>query len=113
MWNVPFGFTRRWSGAVRRGTIADDYGLHRQDFHLQLSEETQVPMFWAGREHAGIHQPAMLGASIIGVAFGATHFIAWNFEFQSHIELLLWRVSCIAIIAGPLNLTIFYGSVQK
>jgi hypothetical protein len=68
-------------------------------------------MFWSGNARE-IDVRAMLGASIIGVTFGATHFIAWNSEFPSRMELLLWRVSAIALTALPLNVTIFYGIME-
>ena len=59
-----------------------------------------------------IEMRAMLGASIIGIAFGATHFIARNSEFPSHIEFLLWQISCIAITIVPLILASFCGGME-
>jgi hypothetical protein len=77
-----------------------------QDTFFRLSDELQVPLFWSGKRDE--NEPrAMLSASIIGMAFGATHFIAWNSEFPSRIELLLWRISCIAITADLLILAAF------
>jgi hypothetical protein len=54
---------------------------------------------------------ALLGPSIVGMAFGAIHFIAWWHAFPSHAELILWRVSCIALVAVPLFSAIFCGSL--
>jgi hypothetical protein len=45
---------------------------------------------------------ALLGPSILGMAFGAIHFIAWWYTFPSHAEFILWRISCIALVAVPL-----------
>jgi hypothetical protein len=64
-------------------------------------------MFWSGNAGLESAMRAMLGASILGIAFGATHFVAWNSEFPSHIELLLWRISCIAMTADLLGLVVF------
>ena len=83
-----------------------------QDEGFNLSEEIQMPMFWSGNAGTDIEMPAMLGASTIGIAFGATHFIAWNSEFPSYIELLLWRISCIAITAAPLILALFCSGME-
>jgi len=35
---------------------------------------------------------------IVMLAYCCLHFIAWNFSFPTHIEQLLWRVGCIAIV---------------
>jgi len=39
---------------------------------------------------------------VAGVVFGAIHCIAWYFNFRSHSELFLWRLSSIAITAVPM-----------
>jgi hypothetical protein len=77
-----------------------------QDRSFLLSEEIQVPLFWSGNTGDAIETRAAFGASIIGIAFGATHFIAWNSELPSHIEFLLWRISCIVITGGLLLVTV-------
>jgi hypothetical protein len=84
-----------------------------QDHYIRLTEEVQVPMFWSGNDRGENVVHGMWGASIIGIAFGATHFIAWNSEFPSHIEILLWRISCIAMTADPLILVVFCSIVKS
>jgi hypothetical protein len=40
--------------------------------------------------------------SIVTMAFGGVHTIAWSFSFPSHAEQILWRISSIAITGIPL-----------
>ena len=35
---------------------------------------------------------------IVILAYCCLHFIAWNFSFPSHVERILWRAGCIAIV---------------
>lgn len=39
----------------------------------------------------------------VWLAYGGTHFSAWNFDFPTRIELLWWRASCIAM-SGSMGL---------
>jgi hypothetical protein len=88
------------------------YIIGDQDQYAILSEQRKVPIFWSSRYDfgQGVGPPrndngiqlALLGPSIIGMAFGAVHFIAWWYGFPSHAEFILWRVSCIALVAVPL-----------
>ena len=71
-----------------------------QDDGVDLSREDRVPRFWAdGADGAGIADAIVLG---VGVCFGAIHCISWGFSFPTHAELLMWRVSCVAITAVPI-----------
>ena len=72
-----------------------------QDNFVDLSRENRVPRFWANNStdnNAVIADVIMLG---VGVCFGAIHCIAWHFSFPTHTELLIWRLSCVAITAVP------------
>lgn len=40
-------------------------------------------------------------ASIVAIFFGAIHCVAWSFEFHSHREQLLWRISSIIVVGIP------------
>ncbi|TFK67043.1 hypothetical protein BDN72DRAFT_116261 [Pluteus cervinus] len=37
----------------------------------------------------------------VGTIFGAIHFLSWHSSFPTHTELLLWRISSIALVAEP------------
>ena len=52
----------------------------------------------------------MLG---VGIFFGAIHCIAWHFPFPTHTELLIWRISTVAITAVPIYipLTFFFMGI--
>ncbi|KAF9035574.1 hypothetical protein BJ165DRAFT_649081 [Panaeolus papilionaceus] len=56
--------------------------------------------WWAPLAHL------QLGAILlaVGVAFGAIHFIAWNFSFPTATEMWLWRSSSIALMSSTLTI---------
>ncbi|KIM22258.1 hypothetical protein M408DRAFT_323914 [Serendipita vermifera MAFF 305830] len=77
------------------------YTLGGQDDYITISEEASIPMFWSGRIEEYLQAYAGIGPSILGSVFGAIHCVAWLSEFPSRPELILWRISCIAMIAVP------------
>jgi len=42
---------------------------------------------------------------VVGIAFGGIHCIAWAFQFPSHTEQLLWRISAISVTGVPILVT--------
>ena len=82
-----------------------------QDKDVNLSSEDRVPRFWANSStnDAANADYIVLG---VGVCFGAIHCISWDYSFPTHTELLMWRVSCVAITAVPIYipLGIFLGN---
>jgi hypothetical protein len=61
----------------------------------------RVPTFYSG-ELSGDDDPRTHAVTgLVAVIFGAIHCIAWSFQFPSHMEQMLWRVSAIAIICVP------------
>ena len=79
-------------------------------FRSDLSREDRVPRFWANtsgtKYEAATSDAIMLG---VGVCFGAIHCIAWVFSFPTHTELVMWRISSVAITAVPIY--IFLGFI--
>ena len=61
----------------------------------------RVPTFWSGYPTANQGKTADGITLMVGIIFGAIHCIAWSFEFPSHTELVLWRISSVGIIATP------------
>ena len=50
----------------------------------------------------------LVGIGLGGVIFGGIHFAAWNFQFPSKIEAILWRCSCTWLVAfPPIGITIY------
>ena len=75
-----------------------------QDADVDLRREDRVPRFWAdSTDEQFIADMIVLG---VGVCFGAIHCISWGFSFPTHTELLMWRVSCVAITAVPIYTTL-------
>ena len=84
-----------------------------QDRDVDLSREDRVPMFWANSiDDSGDVVFADIIVLGVGVCFGAIHCIAWHFSFPTHAELLIWRISCVAITAVPVYfplMVFFFG----
>ena len=79
-----------------------------EDAHVNLSREDRVPMFWADDQGDNSIRANFI---VLGVAvcFGAIHCIAWRFSFPTHTELLMWRISSVAMTALPVyNLLMFF-----
>ena len=77
-----------------------------QDMDVDLSREDRVPRFWANsefRSDAGRADRIVIG---VGICFGAIHCISWGFSFPTQAELLIWRVSCVAITAVPVYISL-------
>jgi hypothetical protein len=96
----------KWAGGIfsRITQRVYAYIVGNQDRYVQLSKLRKVPIFWScmyGNDFTAFSRP-LLGPSTLGMAFGAIHFIAWWHAFPSHAELILWRMSCIALVAVPL-----------
>ena len=76
-----------------------------QDEYVDLSDEDRVPRFWADSDRTDIERADIIVLGV-GVCFGAIHCISWGFSFPAHTELLMWRVSCVAITAVPIYTTL-------
>ena len=75
-----------------------------QDNGVDLRCEDRVPRFWSNSTG---NEPVTADIIVlgVGVCFGAIHCISWDFSFPTHTELLMWRVSCVAITAVPVYIT--------
>ena len=73
-----------------------------QDDFVDLSREDRVPRFWADSSNDDCVIIADLIMLVVGVCFGAIHCVAWIFSFPTNMELLMWRISSVAITAVPI-----------
>lgn len=71
-----------------------------QDDLVALSQEQRVPTFWANCADEAV-TIADVVVLLVAMAFGAVHCIVWSYAFPSHMELLMWHVSAISIVAVP------------
>ena len=96
--------------AIGKRLIAMIYfivGLQDQD--VDLRREDKVPMFWAnstGGKDLIISDSIVL---VVGVCFGAIHCVAWHFSFPTHTELLMWRITSIALTTLPICIPLIFG----
>ena len=99
-----------WEAFVNGLRMVFMFIIGAQDDNVNLSHEDRVPRFWANSA-AGEQVTADLIMLGVGVCFGAIHCIAWHFSFPTHTELLMWRISSVAITAVPVYvpLVLFFG----
>lgn len=55
-----------------------------------------------------LRKPYFLGGLIGAALFGAFHFIAWDFEFPTRIESVLWKVSSFMTVFCPIGTVTFF-----
>ena len=77
-----------------------DFIIGTRSDYVKLSREDSLPRFWANStaDNLKIVDGIMVWVVIF---FGAIHCIAWGFLIPTHTELLIWRISCVAITAAP------------
>ncbi|KAF7970711.1 hypothetical protein HWV62_21010 [Athelia sp. TMB] len=89
-----------------------NYVMGTPDDDVDLRALQRVPTFWAGKPDFDDVSRADYVALLVAMAFGAVHCIAWSYAFTYHRELLMWRVSAVAIIAVPAGILMFLLAVQ-
>ena len=67
-----------------------------------------IPIRLPWRNDTFYLNPVFIGIGFGGTLFGSIHFVAWNFEFPTPVERILWRVSCCVLISIPLLSTAMY-----
>ncbi|KAI0059880.1 hypothetical protein BV25DRAFT_1918237 [Artomyces pyxidatus] len=74
-------------------------GTQDNDVTLDLRKERRVPTFYSGRTESSDLTP--LFQVFAAIVFGAVHCAAWKYEFPSHAEKVIWRVSSLILVALP------------
>ena len=85
-----------------------DYIIGNQDTDDDMLAR-KVPTFWSGNPTYNQAIAADIITLMVGIIFGAIHCIAWSFEFPSYMELVLWRISSVGIIATPAYFLVSYS----
>ena len=52
-------------------------------------------------------KPLLYFSAVAGAAFGSIHCAAWNFDFPSHVEQIMWRTASLTLVG--VCLSIFFG----
>jgi hypothetical protein len=50
---------------------------------------------------------------LLSLCYGGIHAAAWNFDFPTNIERMMWRVACISAIAGFCGMGVFMIVVES
>jgi hypothetical protein len=106
---------------VRRWRLAraamDKYQLQKPDKNLYLVTIKPVVEFMVNSNGSDgtLATWHLLGFFVVSAAYGGLHTVAWNARFPSRREMLLWRVSALAI-ASPavlcvLLMLLFYAAM--
>ncbi|KDQ59774.1 hypothetical protein JAAARDRAFT_126716 [Jaapia argillacea MUCL 33604] len=78
--------------------------------YLQDRDALKVPTFYDGdlnpKEQRNF-QTFILPT--IAITFGAVHCMAWQYNFPSHVEQMLWRMAAVAITCSPIVMTVVSG----
>lgn len=69
-------------------------------------DASRVPTMWAGRLDKTQRGWAASIGIFLAMGFGAIHCVAWNYNFPSETERLLWRTSSVIVVALPFFLFI-------
>lgn len=73
--------------------------------HLKFKRgppERPLPRFTNDRFPVIAASPDAYGLFILSMIYCSLHFIGWNFDFPTHIELFFWRFSSITIVTTTL-----------
>ena len=49
-------------------------------------------------------KPLLYFSAVAGAAFGSIHCAAWNFDFPSHVEQIMWRAASLSLVGVCLSI---------
>jgi hypothetical protein len=80
-----------------------------QDKDISLEDLRKVPTFYSGVPEEKQINISDIITLAIGILFGAIHCLAWNLTFPSHMQLVLWRLSAVAMVGVPFVISAAWG----
>ncbi|KAK1752636.1 hypothetical protein QBC47DRAFT_463181 [Echria macrotheca] len=101
-----WGPTYLWSGFRRRARIDGELDLvpiPNDGSNVSRNGMWEMPQSirgYFGNQGSQVLY-LILGALFAGTLFGGIHCLAWNFDFPTHIEQILWRVCSVLTAALP------------
>jgi hypothetical protein len=88
-------------GLIER-LVYEDIGFDGMEPKRSSYDSVRVPKLYVRDMDTDEHWMASWAGVLVATVFGAIHCVAWSFEFQSHMEQLLWRISAVAMTCLPL-----------
>ncbi|KAJ5606393.1 hypothetical protein N7510_009174 [Penicillium lagena] len=109
-WYKPQGVGVPIKVAKREGSVVPQFSRTYDSFWDVLSNSRKNPSFQRVHRIKNDNIPlaesdkwntAIIVLGILSALFGCLHIIAWNFEFPSEVEKLLWRIATVMSILVP------------
>lgn len=86
--------------------------LLRMPESIHYSKKVNESLFYS--EHAEwTSRLFQIVAVLAGIVFGAIHCLAWNFDFPSHTEENVWRISSVVMISVNIYLAVGVSALIK
>ena len=97
-WDQLQSALRGWSWKA----VGDAFQNAIGPFFDMMTDDDSDETFFVVGTHDGWNVSMISGAILVAMAFGGIHCAAWSFQFPSHEEQLLWKISSISITGVPL-----------
>lgn len=79
---------------------------------IAYAKNVKMSLFYS--EHARLTSRLFQVVAVLaGIVFGAIHCLAWNFDFPSHTEENLWRISSVAMISVNIYVAVGVSALTK
>jgi hypothetical protein len=126
---LPFSMELSPKAIVRWNLAAKDLGANSKvkiPHHIRLSRgyprrllrssniNTIFGYTWAPHgENEGEAVNDKLAIFLLSLCYGGIHAAAWNFDFPTNIERMMWRVACISAMAGFIGMGYFMSVIES
>jgi len=84
-------------------TIVDDEKEYLADTDYQRLDRSTEPRLWTAMVEKQDPDNVLIGSLFISwTILGSLHLIAWNFEFPTEVEKIMWRIASFTLAGSPL-----------